>query len=159
MTTIVWDGKTLAADGRGTCGSLIVEDDAKKIVKLKGEYSGEKALAIALAGVVGFEDEIIYGILSGDQFIIPQPAEFSGILVTDISVYTIHSKLVNEEDPSKGTHIPGDLYRDPGNICIGSGMVAAYSALKFGKDAVEAVKHAINMDIYSGGKITKMRLR
>lgn len=149
----------LVADGRGTSGALIVEDDAKKIVKLNGMVKGENALAIGLAGVVGYEDEIIEALLSGEMSHLPHELDYSGIVITDKGAYSLFSKLYDDDEPSDGMILPGTLYRDTGNIVIGSGMVAAHSALKLGLDAVGAVKHAITMDIYSGGKITKMRLR
>lgn len=151
MTTIAWDGKTLAADGQSTLGDLICSLKEKKIYYpgsgVEWLVNGEKALAIGAAGDCGAEfelqEKLANGITYATEF---SPAfSFSAIAICGPNrAYLISSK----EDSSK---ISLCLQVDP--YALGSGSTVAITAIHLGKNAIEAVNTAIEMDVYSGGLV------
>ena len=151
MTSIAWDGKTLAADGRTTWDGVIIEDSSKKIYKLIGNLGDEKLLAFASCGYADGSEYIKYWLETGaipEEY--PRGIEVSLIVVTDVNVYTAFGG--SEDGVCR-------LCRGRNREANGSGRDFVYSALTLGMDAVQAVKHACKLDIYSGGKITKLKLR
>ena len=149
MTTVVWDGTTLAADGRSTAGASIISDKTIKIHKLNGTMRGEKLLAFGYAGDAYELDLFKAWIEEGGDY--PEHVGVDLLVVTDKHVY--------QNFPS-GEDGPMVLLAQNSDVStLGSGSSFAESALLLGMNAVDAVKHACKLDIYSGGKITKMRLR
>lgn len=148
MTSIAWDGTTLAADGQVTCGNTILGTKTKKIHKLKGKFRGETLLAFASSGdAVGSEYIKKWLESGGDVDDWPEGFKISLIVVTDKNVYITTDEIrwlcLSERKVES----------------IGSGQDFVFSALELGLDAVAAVKHACKMDIYSSGTITKIKLR
>lgn len=108
MTTILYDGKTLACDSRRSRGSTY-NDGALKVIVIEGDlfYKEQKVLAVAAAGNVEFSDTLI------DRFT-DAPDEFeklyhevyrSGVqdrrrqstmlVVTDKGAYTFNTGMMN----------------------------------------------------------------
>ena len=147
MTTIAWDGETLAADSMANINGMVFDEDMVKIIKLKGELFGEKLKAMAMAGhgscINYVKDWVCSGDLGASKI---EGINFCVIVITDISSY-----YADDETPF--------LSEFKGARSVGSGYPFAYSAMKLGLNAVDAVKHAISLDVYSGGKVRKLKLR
>ncbi|QKJ17308.1 hypothetical protein [Yersinia kristensenii] len=151
MTTIAWDGKTLAADGQSTSGDLICSLKEQKIYYPAGgvewRVNDEKVLAIGAAGDCGAEfelqEKLANGITYATEF---SPAfGFSAIAICGPNrAYLISSK----EDSAK---ISLCIQVDP--YALGSGATVAITAIHLGESAIEAVNTAIEMDVYSGGRV------
>ncbi|MEE8208061.1 MAG: hypothetical protein V3T88_03785 [Nitrosomonadaceae bacterium] len=141
MTSIAWDRKILAADGRATAGNKLGSDDKVKIVMDgKSIVRGSKVICYTLCGradlYVRIGDWIKEGCPVTEEF---KEMEFGVLIITEDAVY----------DYGEGSH---DIYQIEGIECLGSGGEFAHSAIMFGKNAIEAVQHAAKIDIYSGGK-------
>ncbi len=143
MTTIAWDGKTLAGDGQLNSGNTRVDSTKKKIYSLSGEFRGEKLLAIGLAGTIEYWEEIIVKVLDNDNNI-AYSEDVSSILITDKSTWTLGEK---------------GFYKINGKIAIGSGERYAYAALTLGLDAIAAVKLAAKLDVYTGTKVYSLKVK
>lgn len=135
MTTIAWDGKTLAADTLGTCNGLR-EGHAPKAVRIGGVIlagDGSRALFLRFRawffegrkGPCPYEDK---------------EAEGNGIAIQD-GVLTCWG-------PQGPWPVTQRLF------AIGSGYPVALGAMHAGADARRAVEIAISLDTGSGGEIT-----
>ena len=145
MTTIVWDGKTLAADGRMTCGNQISEEDRKKIViDTQSQVRGATVICYAMAGQADMVDRLGEWIEAGCPHTtdgIPVDwgkAEFEAIIITTEAAYLYNT-------------YSGDLLEINHSTVLGSGGEFAQTALHMGKDAKASVKIAAQMDLFSGG--------
>ncbi|HEY9101833.1 hypothetical protein [Chitinimonas sp.] len=134
MTTIAWDGKTVAADTQANNSGL--RSRTKKLFRLKD------------GATYGFTGEIqdgrvVYEWLDNGQHE-PRPTVSAGfvalLICPDGRAYTMEDKLVLLPvlEPFRA---------------IGSGRNFAMGALAVGADAVRAVAAAIALDVYSGGEI------
>lgn len=143
MTTIVYRDGVMAGDGRETNQNdehsswYVVRDDCVKVFKLK--------------------DGRLFGYAHGSE-----------------DCERLHQSLVKNQPPPKLEDIAGLLVDKKrriwiyeGNIwqrvkmpfyAIGSGSIIAMGALDAGATAVEAVKIAINRDLWTGGKVTAVKL-
>lgn len=135
MTTIAYDGRYIAADGRETYGNMICEDFVdKSIVTSSGIFF--------LAG--GASDCIKFS----KSFIVDQK--------TDIDDDTIG--FLFKEDACFMVGISDGVFWDYDQtgkpFSVGSGSQFAIAAIDHGKSAVDAVRYAITRDCKSGGKIT-----
>ena len=141
MTSIAWDGKRLAADGRATIGNRVGTNDFVKIHKSKGVVRGSPVVCYALAGRADMYSLIGEWIDAGcpptEDF---EEKEFEAIIITKDAV------LVYSEGSYDLLELPEG---DP--VALGSGTDFIYSAIAFGKNAIEAVQHAASIDIFSGG--------
>lgn len=140
MTSIAWDGITLAADGRCTKGNIIGSDHCTKIfTTVHSELRGSRVIAYALAGAADMQFRIGEWISGGcevtDEF---KECNFECIIVTEDDAYMFCSES-------------NDICTTFGNQALGSGYDFILSAMKLGKNAVKAVQHASSMDIFSGG--------
>ena len=131
MTTIAWDGETLAADGQVT-SSFIGQNDSKKIFT-----KGGKVFAFCGTYSEG------YGFLKRGQ-----PIECDTIVLefgdkSGIAIY--HEK--NGSHPIKAPY------------AIGSGCDFAMGAMLAGCNAVDAVKIAAKLDPYTGGRINSKKIK
>jgi hypothetical protein len=133
MTTIVFDGKTLASDSRST-GNYI-NDKTKKLYKQGSRYYGFCGRITSALLFLQWADN-----RTGDK---PR-------LDDDFEVIEIVNKKVYYYDKN--------LIKTPESIpcSIGSGCHLAMAAILCGKDAKEAVEVAKKLDEYSGGKIQTM---
>lgn len=152
MTTIVWDGETLAADGRLSESNHIVSDTCNKLFKLRGTYKGEKLLYGGFAGdwdsisrVINYLSDLKNNASTEDYAI----DETSGIIVTDKQAYEI---AFNKDDYEDRMAIRS-MESDERGFSIGSGALMALVALDLGCGAVDAIKAARKRDMCSGGLI------
>lgn len=150
MTTIAFDGRYVAADGRCTNGNMIVGKAHRKLWLIKAIVRGKEE-EVVLAGAGAFEDlTVIKNWLEqgGDFFsqdpeaTVPEikPESVEGFIVTQSGeVFSWESGLValEQEVPAMG----------------GSGGIFAVSAMLCGKSAPDAIKVAMELDIATGGKI------
>jgi len=139
MTTIAYDGTTLAVDSLVTFGSLAF-GTGKKLFKLKdGGF-------VAFSGNMSLVPEVLSWLQGGDK---PVPGEDE-----DVNGLMIDKKGVAWEF---GT----DLRLFP--ACIpwagGSGYCVALTAMRCGKTAVQAVEVACEMDIRTRGPIQSVKLK
>ncbi|QNM98114.1 hypothetical protein [Chitinimonas koreensis] len=139
MTTIAWDGKTVAADTQANNTGL--RSYTKKLYRL------------ADGRIYGFTGEIQDGVSvyewlnAGGRDARPHvSSSFAALLVCpDGRAYTMEDKLV--------LLAVYETFR-----AIGSGRNFAMGALVVGADAVQAVKAAIRLDVYSGGDIDALEV-
>jgi ATP-dependent protease HslVU (ClpYQ) peptidase subunit len=150
MTTIAWDGKTLAADGQETSENIISSLSAKKIItpqkNQKWSIRGEKVLAFASSGDACALLEIsdhLSGHLKSDT-LMRVGLEFEALVITKNEIFLVQ-KSEGKEDIC--------ISSITGFWTLGSGCDFALSAMKMGKTAKEAVEHAITIDLYSGGEV------
>ncbi len=149
MTTIAWDGKTLATDSRETSGSHLVTDSCQKlyVFNLPCYYSGDKLLACGLGGS-STDTEKVWYYFHSDVF---PDLEFDhdacGIIVGMKFVY-----MLEQGSPY--------FIKYPRNqkLSDGSGGCFARSAMSLGMSAIDAIKHAIKLDTASGGKVQCVQL-
>jgi ATP-dependent protease HslVU (ClpYQ) peptidase subunit len=154
MTTIAWDGETLAADGRVTAGGDIVSDNEKKIHVCDGadwRIEGHKIIAFANAGNPGFYYEIIRALESGLRYgnKFSKSGYQGAVLLTDNKKIFNFTKMDESEECKLNIISSGDQ-----SFAIGSGCYFALAAMKLGKSAIEAVEFAATIDTCSGGVVT-----
>lgn len=149
MTTIVWDGKTLAADTLETSNGIITSETACKLITLQGDdylFDGEPVAAFACAGNSG-STRILKALLKDNlQALTVKPTgiSFSAILVTRKGQgYWLYSD--EDTDLILGEPITRDA--------VGSGAPLARAALALGMDAIAAVEHAARFDTSTGGSV------
>lgn len=135
MTTIAWDGKTLAGDTRSTAGGFAYQ--TTKVFKLPdGRLYG--ACGAAEEG----EAVLQWLVLGGDK---PQVKDFCAILIEDGKCFRLEDKLIK-------------FQVDSPFHAIGSGRDYAMAAMHYGKNAREAVELACVYDVYTGIPITSVSL-
>lgn len=140
MTTIAWDGRTMAADGRSTDDDEVVLTwRMRKIFRAQGELVG-------LAGDVAAMQRVRAWMLGGCQGKRPDHSEVA-ILV----VRPDRQALIAESG--------GELVEVDTPCAIGSGRHHAVTAMDCGKTAAEAVALAMKRDACTGGEITTLRLK
>lgn len=135
MTTIAYDGRYIAADGRQCIESTIFDDDTNKFY-----YSGANLFVLCgrTSDCINFAKEFKEG----------EKCEYKnagGFLFVDGIVYIVFP----DEDNEKYTKniLTAKYWAD------GSGRDWAVAAMDHGKSALEAVKYATTRDSCSGGKI------
>ena len=153
MTSIVWDGKTLAADGRMTCGNRVVDECRQKIfIDTVSKVKGDTVICYALAGSADMVDRVGEWISQGCPHTVEHApydwgdGSFELIIVTTKSVYSYHTDA-------------NDLLEIFHPTVLGSGGEFAQTALHMGKDAKASVKIAAEMDLFSGGTGTFINCR
>lgn len=140
MTTIAWDGKTLAADSQMT-RSGIQYGEVNKIVKLSdGRYFACCGKSTDTVLVVEWLNE-------------RKPKEKP-------EVDDGFAAIIVDTSTGVATELYYDLIEDycPPIAAQGSGWHIALTAMTLGKSAVEAVETAIQLDVYSGGKVNFVRV-
>lgn len=134
MTTIAWDGTTVAADTQANNSGL--RSRTKKLHRL------QDGRIYAFSGEIQDGRAVYEWLNSGERM--PKPSVSSNfvalMICPDGHAYTIEDKLVL---------LPVmERFR-----AIGSGRNFAMGAMAVGADAFHAVAAAIQLDVYSGGDI------
>jgi 20S proteasome alpha/beta subunit len=136
VSTVVWDGKTLASDRQATNGNL-----SRTMTKI---YKHGDIL-IAMTGIQTSGQAVVNWVLDGCE-----PDKFPKDWVhPDSQVWVIN----RNGTVAKFEDAPFPLVSRDKFFAEGSGRDFAYGALEMGADAVTAVKVACVYDIYSGGGI------
>lgn len=144
MTTIAYRDGVLAGDGRETC-----QND---------EHSSWYKITDSCVKVFKLKDGRLFGAAHGSE-----------------DCERLHRSLVDKTPPPKLEDVEGimidlrgRIWRYEGNIWVhvktkyystGSGSIHAMTAMDCGATAIEAVKAGIKRDLWSGGKVTAVRLR
>jgi hypothetical protein len=153
MTTIAWDGETLAADSLGDQNGLritttklhrgVLSDGTPFIMGAAGENSWAnmahawiKSLALGDLMHATYPNQINDGSERNDPHIILVLGKHGTYYKTGKCLTRLESKF----------------------HAIGSGRDFAIAAMHLGKNADEAVAVAINFDCYSGGEVRSMRI-
>jgi len=139
MTTIAWDGVTLAADTLITENGLRV-GKTQKVWRVNGVLFGVSGGAEHLAE---FRSWVAAG-MAGDR-----PAMKTGDNCAQAVV--IHDGRVLSLMSGGWDVMTSPFY------AIGTGSPVAMGAMALGHTAEEAVRAAIALDVYSGGDVTALR--
>jgi 20S proteasome alpha/beta subunit len=152
VTTIIYDGKYLVADGRTNAGGMIITDNAKKIIDLDSKFrfssyfrdltEEDSLVCIAVCGDCDADALYLDYLYKNDKF---EEMEATALLFTKGHIYR-----------SDG-HKFYEVNDEP--VAIGSGSRYALTALRMGKSAKKAIEIACQMDCYSGGQITVRKVR
>jgi hypothetical protein len=143
MTTIAWDGRTLAADKQLTASGVRYETTKAHRLKDGSLFASCGSLennAAALLWLNGDGEKPVFNSADSDD-------SFDGILVTpDGIAWLLNKKLhkVRIESPYFST---------------GSGRDFALLAMRLGKTAREAVEMAAELDIWTGMGVTELTLK
>jgi hypothetical protein len=150
MTTIAWDGVTLAADTLALSGC--VRDFQRKVFRIAQEgvpnvrlygFSGETQVAHAVKNWLNAGGNISTGKDAPSM----EKDDFSGIVIdADGRCYHLQNRCI-------GIPITAQRY-----YAVGSGREMALTAMLLGKDAVEAVRCAAVFDPYTGGGVHSVQL-
>lgn len=133
MTTVAWDGRTLAADSRSTSGGMPWE--CTKAVRLAdgrlfaGSGSAEECEAV--------REWLEHG---GEK---PTVKDFVGILIENGKCFRLEDKLIK-------------LSVESSFHAVGSGRDYAMAAMHYGKTAREAVELACLYDVYTAGPVHEL---
>lgn len=148
MTTICYTKGTLASDTR------LSSDDAhwancSKIKKIKGWLIGAAGgWDLTEAFMLRFDPSFV---LQRAVLPLPQLAEkdpdFEALIISPLG------KIYYAEAGG----VVGSL-RTKGFIAIGSGAKVAMAAMEMGATATEAIKIAMKYDLYTGGRVQKLKL-
>ena len=138
MTTIAWDGNTIAGDSRGVASELI--RDVLKVFRVN---------KTTVVGCCGYHEDalaVVEWLKSDCKNEKPEISDnFSAILIMDKKVYKMEEKLFMS--PIKENF-----------HSIGSGSHLATMAMYLGRPATEAVKLAMLFDPNTGGNVTSIPL-
>ena len=140
MTTIAYKDGILAADSRLTTGSTIVASHYNKVRKL------DDGRIVAAVGNVAKHDDYIKQLASGE--IHNNKLDDDG---TDAIIVLYEDRL--EAHYNDGIIIYGlnEFY------AFGSGSTAALAAMHMGLTAIESVKFASKLDVYTNDVVLAMR--
>lgn len=136
MTTVAWDGISLAGDSLIEHDGVVCSVPAKKVRRLND------GRVVGVAGVWAVVPELL-AFLEGERPWSPRMAGVQAIVVDG------HQAVVHE-----GAEIP---YAVSAPTCIGSGGTLAEAAIRSGLDARRAVRIAAEMDIRTGGRVIAIR--
>ena len=142
MTTIVWDGLTLATDSQANCGHHKAGKHVKKLWRNIGPFK-----AVALSGDVAAFPIVL------DVFDSMEPGTPSMSLDVE-GVVLDEDHVAWEFDGKHWT-----FTRMPKHSAHGSGWALATAAMKGGADAVSALKITCELDLYSGGRVQKFTVK
>lgn len=143
MTTIAWDGETLASDSRVTQDSHLVSDSFQKIFTIEGaEYRGDRILAVAMSGKCCDYHKIL-------DYIFDENFGYTNF-GHDTNCILIGKKFAYDLARNDGYLVK---FNKKAKIANGSGGCFALSAMTLGLSAPEAVKHAKKLDCASGGRV------
>lgn len=149
MTTIAWDGITLAADDQATQGSRKSFGERKVHHAPAGLFIyGEKVIIMGFSGTAGDERHIIQYLTDdkvNSQTEMHDQIECTAILVTEKNRCFSVQKSADKKLPW--------IYENKAPYAIGSGADFAITAMHLGKDAVEAVIVASKLDAYTGSTV------
>lgn len=140
MTTIAWDGETLAVDSQMSTGGIICRP-IKKIVKIKDSWL---AYAGDLSDFEAFKEWFRDGSKLEEKPSISEDG-FSGIVLNSKGLWEYEYKLFPIKVIDKESW--------------GSGSTLALAVMDHGATAREAVKYAATRDVWTGGKIQTVKIK
>lgn len=141
MTTLAYRDGVLAADGLAARGDLVVERDHRKVRRLRD------GSVVGVTGNPAPASPVIEWIEAGGGMSPPSTGNCCVVhLRLDGSLRVYEDGGWEDENPDRF-------------MAWGSGWQIATTAMHYGATAEEAVRMAVKLDIYSGGKITFMALK
>ena len=148
MTTVAFDGETLAADKQATIGYRKIVEPTPKIREIT--YNGKKAL-VGIAGNIDFAWKIVKWLEDGedepdfDEPEFDEDEQNTCVMLIQDGVFLFNSAGMNQNF---------------GKIkwAIGSGAEYAMGAMEMGATATEAVELAMRLDIFSGMGMDVLRV-
>jgi len=138
MTTIAWDGKTLAGDRQCTWGGT--PTPTTKVFKVKID---KKKYLIGAAGATA-DCQAFVEFVKGGFKDTPTYKEFTGLVIDREGRMTVYSEN------------PNSSVLNPKFWAIGSGGEYAMGAMAFGATAAEAVLIAADLDVNTGLGVDKV---
>lgn len=142
MTTIAWNGTTLATDGRLTVKGKIIADNYCKIRRLNCSHNRDTLIWGGFAGDPSDTDKFISHLVNNTEHM---QHGVSGIIIGKKHVYWV------EDNNMWLLEAPDGIF-----LAEGSGCVIALSAMHLGLNALQAVRHAKKLDCYTGGVISSV---
>jgi len=150
MTTIAYDGRYLAADGRMTCGNIITGHQAKKLHPVTIFLRGEEQEAV-VSGSGSYAD-----IMSAVEWF------KQGFDPVSFDAEQVRPMLEKGEVDLLLLTRSGELYGVDSSLQImpmeypyssGSGMPFSMMGMRLGMNAVQSVYEAMKHDCGTGGKV------
>ncbi|MGC0154835.1 hypothetical protein ACPRNU_20450 [Chromobacterium vaccinii] len=139
MTTIAFDGKTMAADGRATAEDVILADDLQKLHQLDTNRWSLRPAIIGMSGATRSVSDALAWI-EGRTEVPGEGVEFFALVWDGERLIMVSDECLTPESW-------------PAPMAIGSGKLPALAAMRAGADARRAVEVAISMDVFRGGHI------
>ena len=138
MTTIAWDGYTLAADSQ-TSNSGSTWRHANKVRKVRDGYVACCGDILQIAKFIAWYE----GGCDGD---VGELDEFTALMVRKerLTIWEGPQEIEANQDEK---------------LAVGSGWVWAAAAMDFGKSAVDAVEYACTRDNCTGGQVNSVTMR
>lgn len=157
MTTIAFDGRYLAADGRMTRGGVICSAEVKKTRVIQAIIRGEEAeVIVSGAGSWNNIYAVIEWMKENDVFdtsadlqrpVFPDYGDQPGYADHDVFFITQDGELYCLDAFCRPSPYPAPFAE-------GSGFPFAMTGLSLGQSAVEAIRTAMKLDTGTGGQIT-----
>lgn len=144
MTTIAFDGKTMAGDGLTNINGIVTETSNKKVFRATGRDGQE--LLVGLAGNGCYKEKLLAWLAGNAGYPTCHQGDGWTLMVWDGQELSCYYDTGDERE---SLTVP---------YAIGSGWPYAMTAMKMGADAVKAVEVAMTMDVYSGGLVTSLTL-
>lgn len=141
MTTVAWDGKSLAADRRVTAAGTVVTEWTKVHKRSDGALIG-------VAGEMCTGSEFVRWFFTNDSEA-PMP-ELKAKVSPDECAAII---IVDPDGEVRAYDRDGWHVVESKRYAIGSGANLAQMAMRCGKSAARAVELAAEFDIYTGGEV------
>ena len=157
MTTIAWDGETIAADSQDTYNDMKTLS-SQKLFRIDWDDGTADILATAghgSAGMVFIEwyegnpeldiDPQEYKLAINDTNLVDWDDDFHILVWNDDGLFEVdrYYKMSKVDEPF---------------FAVGSGACAALGAMHMGATAKEAVEIAKKIDLYTGGKVKTLTL-
>lgn len=141
ITVIAFRNGILASDSRLTVKSYIFTDRCKKIWRLK-DGSLYAARGDNDSGLI-----LLHALQKNIKPVIPPDADFDAVrIMPDGKIFCFVSGSLWDRWPEKF-------------IAIGSGGRYASAVMRYGGDAISAVRAGIESDVYCGGRVQVLRLK
>ena len=151
MTTIAWDGKTIAHDSQSTAGNLVMANQVKSFIVNASDalfIRGELAKLIVCSGTAGDERwgaHFMRNSSVDDILELPEELTFNLWVFTERgNCYAIH-KYQGNKHPSVYVIIPP--------FASGSGTDIAMTAMYLGQSASDAIITASVLDAYTDSNV------
>lgn len=154
MTTVCWDGNTLAADTLYTAGGRKMQGHYEKILFPEDKQwtvEGKKVLAFGFSGAIGSIQKIkslMEAGITSDTEVDPDNSGFNILMVTEHK--QVYNWTVGQNAQKESVK---DLFVTDGNFAIGSGGIYGLGVMAIKGDSISGVKAGIKVDIHSGGYI------
>lgn len=157
MTTVAFDGKTLAADSRATEEDGSAKTDRfTKLYRIQSKVDPVRGEVLVAAAGCEFAGELFKRWLErgGEPDLVSR-----GVVEDPDEGSPLDALIVHESGAYTANHL-GVLIKVRDRCWAhGTGRQGALVAMDLGMDATEAVRRARKFDVYTGGRVVAMRLK